>query len=296
MKVRITASKRARAAATTARRGLLSKRAKKAVRKIAKNVVNAKAETKMVAFYGGPIASASPLRNSTGTFTDAAPTSQNQFISTNTTDILKLIPDVAPGTADNSRTGRYINPVSASVHCKVMISPISTGGAGWQNNNAYDIHMVAYLLQSVTYKTYTALYANNDFTKMLDVMDGTTTSFKGNFSSANLPVEKGYYRVLATKRKLLRSSGYFTGGSGVGISNNNSHPLVHEWKWNLTKHLPKKLIYPEDTVTVANGLNEPLNSSLFWCVGYYRTDGTVSTTPQIYIQQEYTSVMKFKDF
>lgn len=271
-------------------------RSKKAVTKLVKKVLNSKAETKMVTFFGGPVSNPSPLRNSTGTFTDAAPTSQNQFITSNTTDILKIIPDVAQGTSDNSRNGKSISPVSGSLHCKVMISPVSTGGAGWQNNNAYDLHMVAYLLQSVTFKTYTALAAGNDFNKMLDVGDGTTTNFDGSFSAANLPVEKGYYRLLATKRKLLRSSGYFTGGSGVGISNNNSHPLVHEWKWNYGKHLPKKLVYPEEDVAVAGGQNEPLNSSLFWCVGYYRTDGAVATTGQIYIQQEYTSIMKFKDF
>jgi len=269
---------------------------KKAMIGIAKKVVNAKAETKMVTFFNGPVAQASPLRNSTGTLADAAPVSQNQFISDNTTDILKLIPDVTQGDSDNQRSGRAINPVSGLVKCKVMISPISTGGTGWQNNLAYDLHFVAYLLQSVSYKTYQSLHANNDFTKLLDVGDNTTTRFDGSFSTANLPVEKGYYRVLAKKRKLLRSSGYFTGGSGVGISNNNSHPLVHEWTWNWGKHVPKKLLYPEDDVVAADGQNEPLNSSIFWCVGYYRTDGVTSDTPQIFIQQEYTSIMKYKDF
>jgi len=278
----------------------LSKPARKAVAKIAKRVVNSKAETKMVTFFNGTIANPSPIRNSTGTFNDAGPVSQNQFISSNTTDILKLIPDIAQGNADNNRNGRFVNPVSAVVHCKVMLSPTSTGATGWQSiyATAYDLTFVAYLLQSVTYKTYSALAAGNDFTKMLDVGDGTTTNFDGSFSAANLPIEKGYYRCLAMKRKQLRSSGIFTGtGGAVNYpTNNNSANLVHEWKWNLTKHLPKKLIYPEETVTVANGLNEPLNSSLFWCVGYYNTDGTVLTTGVINIQQEYTSILKFKDF
>ena len=70
---------------------------------------------------------------------------------------------------------------------------------------------MCYLLQSVTYKTYRSLYANNDFGKMFDVMDGTTTSFDSTYQCANLPIEKGYYRVLATKKVYLRSSGESTG-------------------------------------------------------------------------------------
>lgn len=273
-------------------------RTKKGVTNLVKKVINSKAETKMVAFFNGPIAATTPAANSTGLYSDANPVSQNQFIATNATDILKLIPDVAVGNADNNRTGRYINPVSAGVKCKVMISPISTGGAGYQNGNAYDMTFVAYLLQSVTYKTYRSLYANNDFTKLLDVMDGTTTKFDGTFSAANLPVERGYYRCLAVKRKQVRSSGAYNPVAPVvnTITNNNSAPIVHEWTWNLKKHLPKKLIYPEDSVTPAIGGNEPLNSSLFWCVGYYNTDGTAPTVPRIFIQQQYTSIMKFKDF
>nr|ALE29628.1 coat protein [Lake Sarah-associated circular virus-15] len=275
-------------------------RTKKGVKALVTRVINAKAETKMVAFYGGPIANPSPLRNSTGTYADSAPTSQNQYISVNATDILKVIPDVAPGNADNERTGRYINPTSLQLHCKVGISPISTGGSGYQNGWAYDIIAVAYLLQHVEYKTYQALYTNNNFAQLLDVMEGTTVQFNGDFSSANMPVEKGYYRVLGKKKISLRSSGAYNPAAGIlnTITNNNSHQLSHEWTWNVGKHLPKKLIYPEGTVSVANGQNEPLNAAPFWAVGYYNVDGTGGSpaTAKINIQQQYTAIMKFKDF
>uniref|UniRef100_UPI001C2ED369 hypothetical protein n=1 Tax=Staphylococcus aureus TaxID=1280 RepID=UPI001C2ED369 len=144
------------------------------------------------------------------------------------------------------------------------------------------------------------LYASNDFTKMLDVMDGTTTSFDGTFSASTLPVEKGYYRVLGKKTIYLRSSGVPLGQIPplTAISNNNAHKLAHNFTWNYGKHLPSKLTYPEDNVSVANGQNEPLNSSIFWCLGYYNSDGTVSggDTPEINVNIEYTSIMKFKDF
>lgn len=282
----------------------LSKPATAQVARIAKRVVNSKAETKNVSFFNGPIPGAAPLANSTGSFADKAYVGQNQFISSNITDILKVIPDVIQGTGDNYRDGRYINPVSGKLNIRVTIAPIAppSGAAGWTNAMNYDITAVCYLLQSVTYKTYRALYDNNDFTKMFDIMDGNTTSFDGTYQTANLPIEKGYYRVLAKKKVYLRSSGT-TGTNSPAtalmiVTNNNSHKLMHEWTWNFGKHLPKKLVYPEETVTASDGLNEPLNSSIFWCMGYYNSDGTVSggTSPAINLSQEYTSIMKFKDF
>jgi len=288
----------------------LSKPARTQVAKIAKRVVNSKAETKLVTFFSGPVAKPSPLQNSTGLYSDCGLAGQNQFIQTNATDILKVIPDVEqgdpldPGTADNERDGRYINPVSGQLKIRVMIAPIAPpeGSTGWTKGMNYDLTVVCYLLQSVTYKTYRALYANNDFTKLMWKGNGTTSIFDGKYQCGNLPVSKGYYRVLATKKVYLRSSGN-TGVQAPAvalnqITNNNSHRLQHEWTWNYGKHLPKKLVYPESTVTEANGLNEPLNSSIFWCMGYYNTDGTVSggETPAINVSQEYTSIMKFKDF
>lgn len=281
----------------------MKKKAKRAPRttfKLVKGVIKRMAETKMATFFNGPVANPAPLANSTGLFTQAAPVSQNPFIQNNPTDILKLIPDVPQGDGDNERSGRYIMPVSCRVRCKVMLSPTSTGSTGWASPQAtaYDLTIVAYLLQSVTFKTYRTLYVDNDFSKMLDVGNGSTTQFDGSFSAANMPVEKGYYRVHKVVRKQLRSSGIFSapGGAINQITNNNSHNLRHEWVWDLTKYLPKKLVYPENQVTAANGGNEPLNSSLFWCVGYYKTDGTPANAQEINIQQEYTSLLKYKDF
>lgn len=290
---------RARVAASKRPKKSLPNR--KAIRKVVANVLLSSSETKMVTFFEGPVANPSPLQNSTGTYADGALVAHNQFINNNTTDILKVIPDVVQGAGDNAREGRFIMPVSGQLKIRVLVAPLQPNGQGWQNGYNYDLTAVCYLLQSVTYKTYRSLYADNDFSKLLDVGDGTTTGFDGTYRAGNLPVEKGYYRVLATKKVYLRSSGASPGGVGVSVNtvtNNNSHKLVHEWTWDYGKHLPKKLVYPEETVAIADGLNEPLNSSIFWCLGYYNTDGTVSgdPSPAIRIAEEYTSIMKFKDF
>lgn len=262
---------------------------KKGLTKLIKRVVRGEAETKQAMWYSG----SSPQD---GKYATSIPVSQNQFIQANATDILPILPYVEKGTTEYTRIGEVINPVSCKLHCKVMISPVSTGSSGWINGWAYDLTAVAYMLQHVSYKTYTSLFANNNFSQLLTVGDGQTTFFAGNYQNSMLPVEKGYYKVLAKKKIYLRSSGAF-GGPTIpgGTTNSNSDPLVREWVWDVGKHLPKKLLYPQDSVVPAPEDNHPLNAAPFWCVGYYNTQGNNAATPVINIQQHYVTILRYKD-
>lgn len=267
---------------------------KKAITKLVNRVINSRAESKMVTWFGGS--------TGTGTFADKTPVSQNQLISVNSTDILRLISPITVGSNDNQRTGDSIQPMSLIVNCRVMISPSSTGGTGWKEGYSYNLKAVAYCLQHVSYKTYVSLYANNDFSKLLKIGNSATTGFDGTYEASKLPVDTGYYRVLGKKVMTLRSAGSSnSGGSAVtpleqGV-NSNSAPFSHEWTWNLSNKLPKNLKYPENVeapLPIPPGNDDPLNSAPFWCIGYYRMDGTV-TSPQIFIQQQYVSKLTYKD-
>jgi len=283
------------------RKPRMAPRSKKAVTKLVKKVIKSQAETKVVTFFSGIVAGTVPIQNSNGLYLNAGPVQQNNQIVNNPTDILKVIPDVEPQglTAtqqDNAREGRYINPTSLTLRCRVFLNPVAQQNLGYQQGVAQDIMMVAYLVQSVSLKSYRQLYSVNDFSKFLDTGEGTTTTFGGSFQDASLPLTSGYYRLLGKKTKVLRASGQY--GTPVPpnfITNNNSHPFEYQWTWNVGKHLPKRLVYPEDNVTVQNGQLEPLNSSIFWCVAYYNLDGTVAGSPVARIQQQYVSTMRFKD-
>jgi len=266
-------------------------RSKAADVKLIKKVIKGQAETKMAVLYGNAVVGTAPFGTST---------QQNQFIVSNATDILRVIPPVLQGVDDNQRVGQTIMPVSQHVHCSVTISANTAGGAGFANNLSYNLVAVAYCLQHVSYKTYTSLSTQNDFTQMLSLGNGGTSNFNGSFEFSRLPVEKGYYQVLGKKMFNLRNSGVQATTVGVPQAqwgtNANSAPVRHEWTWNLSKHLPKKLVYPE-TNTAAPGPNDPTNSAPFWCIGYYQMDGSQSvTSPQVLIQQQYVSILKFKDF
>lgn len=274
-----------------ARRGAAAPRTRREQVKLIKKVVKGQAETKMQVYYGNNVPTTSPF---------GASTQQNQFIVSNSTDILRILPPVEQGANDDQRVGNSINPVSAKVHCSVTISANTAGGAGFKNNLSYNLVAVAYCLQHVSYKTYSSLSTQNDFTQMLSLgQGGQTSNYNGTFEFSRLPVEKGYYQVLGKKMFNLRNSGVESTTVGVPQAqwgtNANSAPVRHEWTWDLTKHLPKKILFPEQE-TSAPGANDPLNAAPFWCIGYYSMDGSASTTsPQVLIQQQYVSIFKYKD-
>jgi len=252
---------------------------------LVKRVIKGAAETKMATWYNGSLG--------TGLLSQASLVGQNQFISVNATDILQIIPAIVQGTSDHQRIGQAIMPISCKVHCKVSLLQVQ----GVNQGTAFDMVVVAYCLQHVSYKTYSSLKANNQFTQLLEVGDGTTINFEGSYEASCMPVSKGYYRLLGKKKVYLRSSGLFNNSGGTIYGNQNSHPPTVEWTWELKNHLPKKLQYPEDDQITPGIQDLPTNAAPFWCVGYYNTDGTAAfpAGAAVHIQQQYVTQLLYKD-
>lgn len=263
-----------------------------AIKNVVKSVLNKRSETKMRTWFGGanfPAAQGYP----------GLPQPQNGLISSNTTDIHALVPQVAQGTDDYERIGTRINPVHLSADFDVTINQ-----AYLNSNNpiAQNVVAVFYFLQHKIYRDYTSLGVDNNFTQLLDVGDGTTTKFAGNPTDMSLPIAKQFYQLLKRVVIPLRNSGQWVGGTTgpVGqIANNNSDNFHRRFSVNLTKHLPKTLTYPETlSGTGATTTLWPTNTSMFWAVGVYNMDLTSTAagqTPPSYIQVQYVSKMAFKD-
>lgn len=256
-------------------------------------------ETKMVVWYSG---GSNPLGN--GSRSGWAYEPQNNAIAVNTTDIKRLVPIVLAGTGDNQRIGEKITPQSLVVHGNIalnttnVLTPISN----------QDLFAVIYVLQHVSLKTYQSLQSaatvpptgGNDFNQLLKTGEGDTIGFSGFAYQASLPVADEYYKLCAKKVVPLRYAGAqvvppgtpIPGGAGV-VSVSNSHNFNARYTFNLTKHLPKTLKYPETNVTTGN-LGDPTNSSLFLAVAYYRMDG-LSPGAATFLQNQYVSIMKYKD-
>jgi len=260
-----------------------------------KKLVKGSAETKMVAYYSGD-----------GTRGGWAWAPHDGLIISNTTDIMRLIPQVAPGTGDYQRIGERISPIGLKVHGNVKFDYVHVNGQQAPQN----VFCVLYVLQHVSLKTYTSLkttYNNasppvavggNDFTQLLRTGEGDTCSFSSLAYQADLPVADEFYRLLAKKIVPLRISGIVQApvGSQAGASlqsyNNNSAQLCARYSFDLSKKIPKVLKYDEDQTAGAG--EDPTNSSIFMAIGYYFMDyegpGAVTN-----ISNEYVSILTYKD-
>jgi len=261
-------------------------------------VINRKAETKMAVFSGG-----AGLFPQAGTYALRAYSTQNQFISSTTSDMKWLCPNIGQGTDDAQRIGDQVTPLSMRIDgvVKVANSILATAPPP-----PVDVYAVIYVLTHKVYKSYEGLLGSpavppatgyvggNDFNQLLKNGENVTTNFSGNWWAAHQPVANQYYNVLAKKVIRLRFAGLYT-SSGASLSIANSHDYQANWSVTLTaKDLPAHLKYPQSTVTSAFN-DAPLNFAPFLCVGYYNADGTNTTTPQAIIDISYVSKLFYKD-
>jgi hypothetical protein len=262
-----------------------------AVKNVVQSVLAKEAETKMVCYFGG--ASGATIGANTpypGNFTV-----QNGSITTNFTDIKPLIPQTKTGVDDWNRIGSRIRPVRVVVDVDVSLLPNVQSGFGFPNN----INVVVYILQHKTLRDYDSLILTNDFTQLLDSGDGVTRQFSGNPVDDNLPVASAHYKLCKKLVIPLRSStltGTITAPLVYPIGN-NSAPFARRFSVDITKYLPKTLMYNEAT----NGTNPattvwPTNSSLFMTAGAYNMDLSLQPTPlPSMFNIQYVSRMSFKD-
>jgi len=306
----------ARANKARNRRKAKTRALNKVQKKQVKAIVEGEAETKRATWYSqfdqGLVARTGPY---VGTLAGSGWQVHNNTILSNFSDICRLIPEVDLGTDKYTRIGVKINPTSLIVKgsLRCLAKDIATTGLP-QNLTAY-----VYVLQHVSLKSYGDLFARNQFSQLIDAGDGLTIPFMGNPLDAKLPIAKQFYRVLSRKQVTLRYGGGFTLQGPAGVqpvtmlkTPANSHTWYADFQFNLTKHLPNTLTYPETLTqggSTADRVN-PTNSSIFMCMGYvdwlnpggssgpvanYNAEETSNTEILSQLEATYVSVMTYKD-
>jgi hypothetical protein len=254
--------------------------------KLIKRVIKGQAETKFRSYFQG--ATTDPTNVTLGQYADRTFFSKNQYILSNTTDIHRLIPIIQQGVGDNQRVGTRIEPTRLTVSGNVQVNK-----AKLLNFTPQERFVVIYVLQHVTLKSYPALVASNNFAALLDTGDQQTAAFNGDVQSLYLPVAKQNYRLLAKRVIPLRQAGYFNTGTSTAVSVANSHNYSANFRFNLTKHLPKHIAYPE-----GSGVPDPTNTSIFMCVAWADMIWDVTTPPPastLGVDMTYVSQLHFKD-
>jgi len=255
-----------------------------------KNVAGGMSETKRTVWYGA--ATPNFPNGETGRIADTGWSTQNQFISTNSTDIKRLIPYVLQGVQDNQRVGNQIKPVALNLRGRVALTiapPQATLGGT-------DIIAFMYILQHKVAKAYNVLAASNVFTELLETGENTTKRFDGETWDSQLVVNDKYYQVIKKKKIVLRWAGVgpvATGATGVSFSA-NSQNYAANFTAKLKKNIPKVLKYPEAQGGQYD--NDPTNSSLFFCIGFIPYAGQrASSLASPLLQLQYTSELLYKD-
>jgi hypothetical protein len=270
----------------------LSKPMKRAV----KAIVHGEAETKRTNWYQS-FNDGTGTTRATGFYSASGWAVQNNRISNNETDILRVIPTVIQGIDDFNRIGSKIRPTNLTVKGAVRIRyTLLENAATVPQNLVVDL----YVMQHKVFKSYDSLYTGNNFGQMLEVAEGQTLPYNGLQTNAQQRVAAQNYQVLQRKRIVLRYAGTATSPTPQP----QDHTWYAEYSLNLTKHLPKVLHYPETAVGVTPTnpliLNAPTNSSIFMCMGFvswYNNPSNAVADPVVLsiIEQTYVSELSFKD-
>lgn len=267
-------------------------------------LVRTQGETKRTMFYQG-FNDGTTTTRSNGLYNNRGWAVQNNAIIANSTDILQLIPYVLQGADDFNRIGQRIQPTSLTLTGSLRVRLQNV-----QVLSPYDFKVYIYICQHVSLKDYTNLYANNNFNQFLENGEGNTVKFNGEPQNVGMPIAKQYYRVLKRKVVTMRYAGAWanpvitspapTGiAEGTTVSVANCHSWYADYSMNLTKHIPKTLMYPETSSAILpTTLNSPTNSSLFMAMGYvdFRnpSDSTTELTTAA-LEQTYVATLNFKD-
>lgn len=267
-------------------------------------VVNRNLETKMASFYS-PDPQYQQGVTADGSFAKVGLNFQNMAIISNTTDIKRMIPQIPLGNSVSTRIGDSIKPIKLSTKIHISLSPAlmsqmflgtttatyigstilgrqtgtPTGDYGFPIN---DLTVVVYCLTHKTLKDYTSLASLNNFQELLDVGQGSATSFgtqvPGTATYLSYPwhgdmkINSSKYNLIKRFTADIRKDMIVTANPGTDptdvVVNNNSHKYAAEFTCTLTeKDLPASLKY--DPQQPGSSLNDPTNFAPFWVVGCY---------------------------
>jgi len=316
-----------------ARRKLVRRRVarKPAVRPLTaaiQKVVNRNLETKMASFYS-PDPQYQQGVTADGSFAKVGSNAQNMAIISNVTDIKRMLPLIPLGNSVASRIGDSIKPVRLSTKIHISLNPglmsqmflgtttatyIGSTILGRQSGTPTadygfpinDLTVVVYCLTHKTLKDYTSLAAQNNFGELLDVGQGSATSFGTQVPGtstylsypwhADMKVNTSKYNVIKKFTADIRKDMIVTANPGTDptdiVVNGNSHKYAAEFTCTLTeKELPASLKY--DPQQPGSSLNDPTNFAPFWVVGCYNK--AYFTTKLSPIACSWVSTLYYKD-
>lgn len=233
----------------------LTKPARTAVAKIAKQVFNRGVETKYVAVNQDAIA----------IYGDTYPGGGNAQVFT-------CIPDVSQGDESLMRNGNKLNPKRHTTQLQFTFNDdpqINVGGVGTPASKAgWDIQIHVWYGFCRRYKNVADITANavSILGEMLDVGNGAQSRFTGLMSDELFEVNKEFLQVRHKTARLYKNAGLDNVLDTTAPSLSSPETLCS--RMSLSWKAPKVLNYKDEGAVI------PENYAPFIIVGYVHNDGT----------------------
>lgn len=193
------------------------------------------------------------------------------------TDMVPLVPKIAPGTSECQRVGRKVAPTKCRVDVTIGF-PQDNIGVTPTADQAYanQIYVVMYVLRSKVYKNWSQFSSSTQWMNLLDNGDGTSVPFgyttgtppfwTADTRDLKKPIETSEFTLVKRRVvKLTKNSGMIDLGAAPGSTPNLPST---SYRGSFTYRLPK--LQYDDTNGAMGGY--PSNSNLFIAFGYCYAD------------------------
>lgn len=203
-------------------------------------------------------------------------TAFNQQINS-TGDALRLMPQIANGTAENQKIGNVIRLQSLNIR-GVLTFAYQTSSP----NTRIGVRLLVLKAKRFSDWNQAATDLATNYTRLLE---GSTAGFTGLVSDFNTPINHDYFSVVKDKRFYISQS-----LQSVATTVNDTVNTTKFINFNVP-YSRRNVVYDQDF-----SATEPINYPYFMCLGYCKLDGSAADLPATtYLTLQYTATAKYED-
>jgi len=215
-------------------------------------------------------------------YTNLASTDFNSGILS-VSDNLKIIPNIAVGTADNQRIGDQIYANKLTFRGIIQLLPQTAG----QSAGVCKIGARVMIVTPKTFPNWASAGGITTWQNYLLKKGGTVGQFTGDISDLYAPINRDAVTCHYNKVFVMTQGYIFSGTTTGNYEQNNMVKFVHKtFNW-------KNKCFKYDS-NVDSGLT-PTNVGMIMVVGYCFLDGTAPDSIATRVRYQYDSILQYED-
>lgn len=214
------------------------------------------------------------------------PTTDFNSSVSNFGDIIRIVPNIAQGAADNQRIGDQVRATGLTVRAIVQMLPQAIG----QNDGVRKIAARVMIVTPKSYPNWATAYAGStSWMPTLLKKGGTVAGFTGLIDDLYAPINTDAITCHYNKVLYFNQSTYGQSTAAGLVSFDQSH-LVRFLKIRI--RCKNKLLKYDSNVD--SGLT-PTNAGYFMVIGYSFVDGSAPDVASTRIRAQFDSVLTYED-